>query len=142
MTPIKSAEFQTAEHRFRRFDCTVSSSIKKEDLEDPALWVNVAPKLNQGDEVRVIADDYSFIAYLLVTFSRGTDARLKIISGLDLLEEDEEPTEVESKYDIKLKGQLKYCLINKETGENIKENIPTKAEAYRELDDYLKALSR
>lgn len=143
MNPIKPIDFQLAEHRYRRFDCIVSSDTNKKDLENSALWVNVAPQLKMFDEVRVIADDHSFMAKLLVTFTQGTDARLKLLYGVDL--EDESDVEVEtppSKYEIKQKGQLKWCIVNNETGENIKTNIPKKSEAQRELEDYITALNR
>ena len=142
-TPIKPMSFQLAEHRYRRFDCFVPANTDKKDLENPALWVNVAPQLRMFDEVRVISDDHSFMAKLLVTFTQGTDARLKLIYGVDLEDESDTAEEpIPSKYEIKQKGQLKWCIVNNETGENIKTNIPKKSEAQRELEDYLAALHR
>lgn len=140
VTPIKGKEFQTAEHRYSRFDCVVPMGVTKNDLENPGLWVNVAPRLRMFDEVRVVAEDHSFVAYLIVTFSQGTDARLKIIGGADL--DGEEIDIPASKYEIKLRGPLKWCLMNNETGECIKDGIPKKSDAYRELEDYVAALSR
>jgi len=141
VTPIKPAEFQTAEHRYCRFDCQVPLGVTKDDLENPGLWVNIAPRLKMFDEVRVVAEDHSFVAYLIVTFSQGTDARLKITGGADLAgdEEIEIPT---SKYEIKLRGPKKWCIMNNENGDVIKEGIPKQADAYRELEDYIAAMSR
>jgi hypothetical protein len=138
---IKGKEFQTAEHRYSRFDCLLPAGVTQGDLENPALWVNIAPRLKMFDEVRAVAEDHSFVAYLIVTFSQGTDARLKITSGADLAgnEDIEVPT---SKYEVKLRGPKKWCLMNNETGECIKEGIPKKSDAYRELEDHIAALSR
>jgi hypothetical protein len=93
------------------------------------------------DEVRAIAEDHSFVAYLIVTFSQGTDARLKVVGGADLVgdEEIDIPT---SKYEVKLRGKLKWCIKNTDTGEFIKKDIPKESDAYRELEEYLTALSR
>ena len=137
--PVKPAEFQLAEHRFRRFDCFVPAGLKNKDLEDPALWVHVAPQMKQFDEVRAIAEDHSFVAYLMVMFSQGSDARLKIVNGADL----DDVTEIESsneRYKVQLRGVKKYVLYDANTSEIIKENIPTKAKAYKELEDYVLAL--
>ena len=140
VSPVKPFDFQTAEHRYRRFDCVVPQGTTKDDLEKPELWTNVAPQLKQFDEVRAVASDASFVAYLVVLFSHGTDARLKIVNGVDLDEVDDTDS-ASSKHDIKMRGTLKWCIVNLETGENIKTNIPTKSQAQRELEDYLKALS-
>ena len=93
------------------------------------------------DEVRAIAEDHSFVAYMLCTFSQGTDARLKIVGGSDLHDEEGEQIQIaEDKYEIKLCGAKKYCIINRETGETIKENIPKKSTAHRELEEHIAAL--
>jgi hypothetical protein len=141
MNPIKPMNFQLAEHRYRRFDCIVPADTDKKDLENPALWVNVAPQLRMFDEVRVISDDHSFMAKLLVTFTQGTDARLKLLYGVDL-EGESDIEDAPLKYDIKMKGQLKWCIVNNETGETIKTNISKKSEAQRELEEYIAALHR
>lgn len=144
IVPVRPADFQTAEHRYRCHDCTLPSGTKKADLENPELWVNIAPQLNKGvgfDEVRAMPEDQSFIAYLIPTFAQGSDARLKLIA-FHKLEPVGEVDEVPGKYDVKLLGSKKFVLLNTETGEHIKENIPTKVQAYKELDDYVNALLR
>jgi len=144
ITPVKPADFQLADHRRRQHDCTLPPGTKKEDLEDPALWVNVAPSLNKGtgfDEVRAMPEDQSFIAYLIPTFSQGSDARLKLIA-FHQLESEKEMKQHQEKYDVKLLGAKKFVLLNTQTGEHIKENIPTKVQAYKELDDYVAAMQR
>lgn len=139
--PVKPAEFQTAEHRYRRFDCVVPAGLTQKQLEDPKLWVNVATKLMMFDEVRAIADDHSFVAYLLVLFCQGTDARLKVINGVELESMDGKDAP-QGKFDVQLRGRKKYVLYNTETGDVIKEDIPTQAQAYKELEDHVNALKR
>lgn len=141
VNPIKPKEFQTAEHRYQRFDCFLPTNVTKDDLENPSLWVNIAPRLKMFDEVRVIAEDHSFVATLIVTFAQGTDARLKILNGVDL-DNDEEIDIPTSKYIVKLRGPKKWCLMNTDTGECIKEGIPKQSMALRELEDHITALSR
>lgn len=142
--PVKITDFQRAEHRYARHDCIVPNGLTKKDLENPELWVNVAPQLNKGfgfDEIRAVSMDESLVAYLIVTFSQGTDARLKVINIVEL-EPVGEIDAPQGKYDVKLLGVKKYVLFNTITGEHIKTGIATKVEAYKELDDYLKALRR
>lgn len=137
--PVKPSDFQLAEHRYQRHDCVVPANTTKEDLENPDLWVSVAPRMRMFDEVRVIANDHSFVVYLIVLFSQGHDARLKIVGGTELGEECDD-LQSSSKFDVKLAGVKKFILYNKETGEEIKSGIPTKAQAYKELEEYERAL--
>lgn len=145
MNPIKSNVFALAEHSFRRFDCTIDAEQIKdeEDLTNPELWVNVSSKLNIGDEIRIVADDFSFVAYLIVTFTRGTDVRTKVISGHELndpvTESDAEENET---YEIKHTGRGKYCVVDKRDGSVVRKGPFDKMTAMRELNDYMKALLR
>lgn len=144
MTPIKTTNFKLAEHSYRRHTCSIDpATISKDiDLEDGALYQNVAAKINDGDEIRIIADDYSFVAYLFVTFVRGTDVRAKLISfhELDAVYEDTDP--VSERYEVKQRGVKKWCIVDKTDGSVIKELIPTQQEALRERDEYVRALKR
>ena len=44
-------------------------------------------------------------------------------------------------YFIRLQGAMKYCIINRATGDVVKGGIPNKKLANAELDDYMKALA-
>ena len=140
ISPVNNRDFGLRDHKYRSFSCVVPVGTEREDLEDPKLWVNVAGQIKIGDEVRVVAEDFTYVAYLICTFSLGTDCRMKILSGTDL--EGEQTIKLGSgKYDIALRGTKKFVVYNTENGDIIKENIPTKLEAQRELDDYVKALA-
>ena len=143
LDPIRPAEFGAVQHKVRQFSAQVSGNLTKEDLETPALWSLVAKHLSAGDsEVRCIADDMSFIAYGIVTYAQGTTAKIKITSFHKL--DDVNPDEVVDPLDdyiIKMRGQEKWCVMRKSTGEVIKKGIATQAEALKELDEYKRVLS-
>jgi len=139
--PIKHSDFGLTEHRYRTFDTNVPGGYDQKDLENPDLWVHLAPQLNVGDEVRVIADDGTFYARLLVIFTKGSIVKTKLIYGTDLEKIDTSlETTAEIDYEIKQRGQKKWCVMKKSTGEVVEELIPTQAEAMRAMDDLLKAL--
>lgn len=141
MQPINTRDFGLAQHRFALLACVVSASLTKETITAPGNFVNVAAKLDVGDEIRFVAEDYSFVGRLFVTFRRGTDVRVKLLEFTTIEENavDEEPDE---RYIIKQKGPLKWCIVDTQDNSNVKTEIPNKTVAYRELDDYLKAMSR
>lgn len=143
LQPIKTNTFKLAEHSFRRFSCSIEASVTEEQLTNKQLWVNVSAKINDGDEIRVVADDYTFVATLFVTHVRGHDVVTKLLSFTRLdYSAEEEGEDYSNLYDVTLKGVKKFCIVDKRTGDHIKEDIPDKKTAYRELDDYIKAIHR
>ena len=141
--PLRRGECGLAHHKYQRYDATVKQGTEKGDLTNPDLWVNVAAPFNAGDEIRVRCEDDSFTALLYVTFSVSNKVRLKMIYFVELEDVDHDKlSEGLSDYQVKLCGAKKFCIQQISTGEFIKENIPTKLEAEKELDDLLKALAR
>jgi hypothetical protein len=68
--PLRPADAGLFEHRVTRLDATVPGGYTTDQLEDPALWVNIANKMTMGTEVRCLADDMSFVAYGMCTRKR------------------------------------------------------------------------
>lgn len=139
--PLRTDEFGLVTHRVTQFDANVPGHTSKEDLESPEFWVNVANKLIMGSEIRCLADDMSFVAYGICTFVQGSTAKIKInvIHKLDQVNYDDYDSNAGA-YETKLRGPKKWCIVKSTTGEVIKEDMPTKAIAEKELEDYQKAL--
>jgi len=139
--PLRPADVGLFEHRVTRLDASVSGKLSTEELEDPALWVNIAGKMTMGTEVRCLADDMSFVAYGVCTFSQGSTVKIKIYAmhKLDQVDADK-MGDITSDYEIKLRGPKKWCVMKKSDGTVIKEGIATQLEAMREMEDYKKAL--
>lgn len=141
MQPILPGDFGLAEHRFSVFSCIIAASITVDTITSPELFVNVATKLSEGDEIRAVADDQSFVAKLFVTFVRGTDVRVKVLEFYEF-EENEDIDEPDDRYKISVRGAKRVCVQDMQTGEFILENLPDKKTAHRELDDYIRAMNR
>lgn len=139
VVPLRGSDLTLGPHAFQVFSVSLPGSITPEQLVSNDLWVHVLQKLNMGDEIRVIADDFSWRALLVVTFNNRKNIILRIadMAELDPVGEVDTPT---NEYELRLKGPLKWCIVRVSDGENIKDGIPTQAEAQRALEDYLKAL--
>lgn len=138
---LRPADFGLISHKVTQFSATVSGQLKKVDLEDPNLWVNVANKMIMGSEIRCLADDMSFIAYGICTFAQGSTAKIKIISMHKLDSVDYEEMSGESgDYECKLRGPKKWCIVQRSTGDVIKDGMATQLIAMKELKDYEQAL--
>lgn len=138
---LRPSEFGLVSHMISQFNANVPGHLTKADLENPDLWVNVANKLIMGSEVRCLADDMSFVAYGICTFAQGSTAKIKIITTHKLDAVDYEAMSGEAgDYEAKLRGPKKWCIVQKSTGDVIKEGMATQLVAMQELKDYEKAL--
>lgn len=137
---IRPGDFGLSQHTFQTFNATIPTHRNTEALLiEPEYWAHVAGKMKVGDEIRALAEDFSFRAELIVTFVQGTVVRLKL---LDLLQLEDVETEVTNDdYEIRQRGMRKWCIVKKTTGEVIQENIPTKAEAAVALEQFVKVLA-
>lgn len=139
---IKTSDFGLAEHRFRTFEAIVPGTTTNEQLVESETWSHIAGQLQPGDEIRVRAEDDSFVARLYVTYRQGTDTRVFVIYRAQL--EVVDPNIIldeNAPYFVKLRGIKKWCLVKRDTGEVVKEMIPTQKQAHQELDDYVRALA-
>jgi len=140
--PIRHNAFGAAQHRVQNFDAVAPAGATEEDITSPDFWVNVANPIEPGAEIRVRAEDDSFVAYLYVTYAVGNKLRLKTLHfiSLDAVDYDALSDET-ADYLVKQRGPKKWCLIENSTGTIVKELIPTQKEAIRERDDLIKALA-
>lgn len=139
---IRPADFALMAHKNQTFTCVLPTGVTKEDIENPELYVNIARKVAIADEIRVIAEDMSFVAWVIVTAAfGGSDIRVRVTHGCDL-DDVEDLKMPEERYQIKMRGMKKWSIIDIRDGAIIKEGIATQKEAQNERDDYIKALAR
>lgn len=139
---IKPGEFNLMKAAVRQFNAIAPVGVTKEDLEHQDLWAHVAPKISLADEIRVWAEDGSYVAYLVVTFRHANVVRTKI-TGFHKLEEVSYEAAAElDRYQVKQRGVKKWCLIDTKDGSVLRELIPTQAEAFKARDEFLQALAR
>lgn len=136
---ITGERFGLMNHKAQLFNAYVPVGTRREDIIDRRLWAHVATQIQNYAEIRVICDDGSFMARVLVTFKNGSDLRLKELEYHDL--DKIEDLAAHPDYEVKSRGAvLKWCIVRKSDGANIKESLPDQETALRELADYLKAL--
>jgi len=140
--PIGLNKLTNMEHAARFFNVILPESIRKEDLERPEIWVNVGSKLAETSEIRVVAQDMSFVAYLFVTYALGSTVRVKVLSIHEWENTEDLEDESLQRYAVKRRGLKKWCIIDNVDGRVMYENIVTKQQAMSDREDLLKALSR
>ena len=140
VVPLKPGVVAEQKFNFTAWDAAPPEGTRLEDLTNPVFWEHVARRLRIGDEVRVVPDDCSFYARLLVTNAVGARVQMKLIEGVQLESVDGVGPQ-EGPYRIELKGRLKWCVINTSTGAIEEKNIETQADAARAMGDLQRALA-
>ena len=79
MNALTRQQVSLAQYSCNMFNVTVPANTDPESMLNPALWQLVAQPNNMspGDEVRVIADDCSWVMRAIVSFRKGAQVHLR-----------------------------------------------------------------
>lgn len=136
---LNPARFTYAEHDYNNWSVNAEQGTTREDLKSPNFWAHVANKLRAGAEIRVLAEDGSFIARFLVIAADRTWARVHELSFIDLRAEAA-PVDLEAvvdDYEVKLRGPKRWSVLRKSDRAVLQENLYTKEDADQWLKRYL-----
>jgi len=142
--PVRPSDCKLAEHAFRVHAVILRGETRvtgAEDLTNPVLYEHISRNLRAFDQVQFLDEGGAFWATTLITFVQGSMVRASVLHFVHLDRVDIETTIPDSDYEIRLKGPLRWCVIKRSTGESVKENLPDKAAALRELMDIRKAMA-
>jgi len=142
IVPVKPSEFGRAQHTYTSHNAIVASGTKEKDLTKADLWDHVAYQLKMYDEVRAIAEDGSFVATLIVTFKHANKALLTVTNFTKLETVSFEEEAGLDRYSVKQRGVKKWCIIDNNDASVVEELIPTQAEAYKKLEEFLAVRGR
>jgi len=140
--PVRPTEFGRAQHQYTRHNAVIPTGMGKDDLTRSDLWDHVAHQLSMYDEVRAIAENGSFVAQMIVTFKHANKVLLEITSFTQLEKVSFEEQAGLDRYNVKQRGVKKWCIIDNNDGSVVEELIPTQAEAYKKLEEFLAVLNR
>jgi NMD protein affecting ribosome stability and mRNA decay len=133
---------QQADHQFNRYSCFVPASTTVEDLENHQFWVHYARSILPGAEIRALAEDHSFVAYLLVLSKSGNNLKVRCINFKEFERVEESLDQKHEGFEIKHVGGGNWNAINTTTGERVfPDNSDSQAKAAARLDEHMRALN-
>lgn len=108
-----------------------------DDVLDPIYWAHTAEKLRIGDQIEVLAEEGTWLAFLHVKSQGIGYAVVALLSHHQFVPEDDETIEQQhSKYEVRWKGpQRKYAVIRKADGQYMREGFDTKQQAFSQLNE-------
>jgi 16S rRNA U1498 N3-methylase RsmE len=81
---LHASRFAQADQKFNRWTIVQPVGASVEDCLDPGYWAHVASKLRVGDEIRVLNDEMTHYAVLLVVESDRLWAKVAILNQASL----------------------------------------------------------
>ena len=139
--PIQSNRFGLAPHKFLQFSLEAPASTEIDDITNPKLYEHVAKQLSVGDEIRILHDEMEWRAEVMVTYVNGPVVHVALLGEPIMLDQAVIDSTEGEEFGIKLRGQRRWCIVHMATGEVVKEQIPNKAAAMKELQEYRNALA-
>ena len=139
--PVLRTEWGLASHRRRDYDCTLPEGTTKEHLTETSLWDHVGNQLTIWDTIRAMAEDGSFVAELIVIYKFGNRVKCAVTNFTELQKIDHKAQSGMGRYEVKQRGMKKWCIMDRQTGEVIREGIGTQTLELKELSDFLSTLA-
>jgi hypothetical protein len=137
--PLTPSRLQTAAHYFTNYAVVLPDGVSFDDALDPGFWAHLGDKLRQHDTIRVIPEDGTYFAELLVIAAGRGFAKVKTLRHVGLTDDEISETEVPEGIVVKWRGpHAKWCIERVIGGSEsrLKEGIAEKADAYREAAGY------
>ena len=122
-------------------EAIVPATTKDSDILHPDMWVNCYGKMQPYCKIHVLWADGSRYAEIMCTHLNARGSRFVFLRGHEL-EKVVRGVNFGPDYDVEQRGVQKWCIIDKKTGDVVKDMIETQQVALREVDDLKKARAR
>ena len=141
VTPLGRDFFGTAKTRMQSFHATVPAGTSKETLEDPKFWSFVASSIQFGAICEIMDEAAAMYAKVIFIRSDGINTVVPRVLYMIPLAPITTP-EAAARYVTGQRADKGWCVIEVETDRIVKDRLPNKATAEKELADLLRAQAR
>jgi len=133
---LRSKKFIQAEHINTRWTALIKAD-EKESIANPEFWTQVSEKLKPFDHIEVQTEDRTFWADLLVLACGRGWATVQVLNFVEVENVSiDSVEEVEGLKIIHRGPQLNWCVIRKNDGTILQENLPNQGAAHRYGREY------
>lgn len=120
---------------------TTREALTVEQLEDPATWALCSAKLRLFDRVEIMQANGSQLSLGIVTFAKGSNIKVQIYGHYPLHEQKRTEIDYEG-FTVKWGGvDVNWVIIDKETGDVLRGDLPSDTAAIKYLEDHYKSLN-
>jgi hypothetical protein len=135
-TALHPMRMRAAEYERTVYVADVSYGVSLDEVLKPSYWAHVATKLPPYTHIEARAEDGSWIAYLIVTGSDRTWARVAVDRVVNLTTKDVAETQA-TQHEVKWKGPaLKYAVVRLHDDTVVLSGFRQREEAVRALQEH------
>lgn len=143
---LSETRFRPKGYMVNEWEIEVESGTTIENILNPIFWTHVAKNLCLLDEIKILTEDRTFYARVLVTGVDKQSARVFVLEYKDLTEAEAfQPSEglaKESDYLIEYAGKTaKWRVVRLADRKTIKSGMESREEAERSMRDHIKILT-
>ena len=136
---LSPGRLQSAAHYYASYAVVLPGGTAYEDVLKPEFWAHCAAKLRQHDTIRLIPEEGTYFAELLVLASGRGFVNMKELRLIQLGDDELEASSVNDQVEVKWRGpHSKWSIIRNSDGAVLKEGIVEKPDALREAAGYAK----
>jgi len=131
--------FGAIEYVRTQYAAKIPDGVTFEDILNPTYWAHHARDIRPTDEIRAVAEDRTWIAYLIVVDCARTWVKVQALSHHSLIQSQASADDLKAfmdGYDLKFRGPLKWSVIRKADGSVLQEGIENKDTATAWLDKF------
>jgi hypothetical protein len=136
--PIPAQNFTMLQQVSLDFAATPRAGATIDDVMEPSYWMTIAHMLKVGSEIRVIPEDNSWYARLLIISVDKISATMGLIMYSDLKKRS---TVSEEQFEIRTThNNTKYGVFRKSDGVAVKQGLATEKQAEDYLSNYVRTM--
>lgn len=127
------------DHLSNRYAAVVGEGVEPEHLLNPAFWAHQAVRLRPYDEIRVHAQDGTWLGYYVVldcsrTWAKVKELALHRLSTTDVSLSEAEVQAFREAHKLVHRQQHKWSIVRKADNAVLAEGIEQKEDAQKELE--------
>ena len=137
---LNGTRLQRVEHYCSSYAVVVEEGTTIDMVQEPGFWVHVWSKLRRMDTIRVLPEDESYFAELLVLSAGQGWAKVHVLRHVEL---DDAPAETgDESLAVEWKGpHRRYAVIRKTDGQILRDGFVKKTDAANWRRDHSAALA-
>lgn len=135
--PLSPGRLQNAAHYYTAYAVVLPHGISLDEALKPDFWAH-CQKLRQHDLIRVIPEDATYFAELLVLAAGRGFAKVKLLREVKLTDEEVKGSDVPDGITVIWRGPHSKWCIERAKGDKarLREGLVEKADALREAAGY------
>jgi len=128
---------RVAEYERTVYVADIEYGVSLDEILEPGFWAHVATKLPPYTQIEARSEDGSWLAYLIVTGSDRTWARVAVDRVVNLTTREVSETQATTQHEVRWKGPaMKYAVVRLADDAIVLSGFRQRGDASRALEEH------